>query len=121
MLQPAPSVERPKKYDRLWSGRSSGQRVQARKQCLQSPHRAGTDRADRVAGRKAWAARRAAPASVAFFAPDSSPAAAFHALGVAVACDKMVIDHADRLHERVHDRWADEFEPVGNKLFRHFL
>ncbi len=39
--------------------------------------------------------------------------------GVAVTDHQMVVDHADRLHERVDDGRADEVETVAEQLFRH--
>ena len=36
--------------------------------------------------------------------------------GVAVAVDQMVVDHADRLHERVHDGRATKFEASRGEL-----
>jgi hypothetical protein len=36
---------------------------------------------------------------------------------VTEACDKMVIDHADGLHERVDDRRPNELEAARNQLF----
>ena len=51
----------------------------------------------------------------------SSLALEFRKRGVAITGDKMVVDHANRLHERVDDGRPNKFETTSNEFFRHFL
>src|SRR5436190_23721095 len=39
--------------------------------------------------------------------------------GVAMARHQMIVDHADRLHEGIHDRRPDELETARRQFFRH--
>ncbi len=84
------------------SGRSSARRAPGRARCRRSRRRAARGRSGRAGGPTACAARRAA---LRF----TTAALAEGGAGrVAVAVDEMVVDHADRLHEGVDDRRADE-------------
>src|SRR5947208_7504370 len=38
---------------------------------------------------------------------------------VSRACDKMIIDHARRLHQRVANRRTDEFESASQQILAH--
>ena len=49
---------------------------------------------------------------------DAVPGSSFE-LRVPKAVDQMVVDHADRLHERVADRGADEFEAPAFQILAH--
>ncbi len=40
-------------------------------------------------------------------------------LCVARASDEMIVDHARRLHQRVADRGADEFESASQQIAAH--
>src|SRR4029077_5946728 len=103
---------RPRKYVRLWFVRSSARRGRGRGRCPRVRRRAARGRADRAGAPTACAAKlldlrvwiflRCAACS---YAPSK-----LGACRVAMACDQMVVDHADCLHEGIDDGRPDEFE-----------
>src|SRR5258707_2542708 len=99
VFRPTVSVAPPRKYARLAFARSSAQRAQDHVRCPQLRHRAVMDRGDRGAGPKAYAAMRAVRILnlMASSAVCSSLVGAIRAGRVALARNKVVIDHSDGL------------------------